>query len=270
MNNLNETASLDTLCGALSYAMDIDSPEKSASGNVDLKKYVDDVLKGEKVDKIFMYNPDAIAQWLYEKYPYLFEDAEPFAEFKLPLVSVMPSVTPVCFGTMYTGAQPSVHGIQKYEKPVIQIDTIFDVLIRAGKKPVIVSYGNSSLSKIYLERQMDYYCFETLDEVNAKAAELILRNEHDFYVIYNGNYDTKMHKNGPESIAALSEIRANCRTFAMFSNMIKEHWNKYNTLVGFAMDHGCHEIDDGSGSHGLDMEEDLKITHLYKLYPKNK
>ena len=42
-------------------------------------------------------------------------------------------VTPVCFGTMYTGAQPAVHGIQKYEKPVIQIDTIFDALIRAGK-----------------------------------------------------------------------------------------------------------------------------------------
>ena len=44
--------------------------------------------------------------------------------------TVMPSVTPVCFGTMYTGAQPEVHGIRRYEKPVIKIDTIFDVLIR--------------------------------------------------------------------------------------------------------------------------------------------
>ena len=38
------------------------------------------------------------------------------------------------------------------------------------------------------------------------------------------------------------------------------------TLVGFAMDHGCHEIDGDAGSHGLDMEEDLTIVHLYKAY----
>lgn len=66
--------------------------------------------------------------------------------------TVMPSVTPVCFGTMYTGAQPEVHGIQKYEKPVIKIDTFFDALIRAGKKPVIVATPKCSLSNIYLER----------------------------------------------------------------------------------------------------------------------
>jgi hypothetical protein len=32
------------------------------------------------------------------------------------------------------------------------------------------------------------------------------------------------------------------------------------------MDHGCHEIDGGCGSHGLDMPEDLNIVHLYKGY----
>ena len=49
--------------------------------------------------------------------------------------------------------------------------------------------------------------------------------------------------------------------------MIMTHWKHHNTLVGFAMDHGCHEIDGGCGSHGLDMEEDLNILHLYKIYP---
>lgn len=264
---LNEQ-SLDTLCGALAYGMGIPAPKEAAAKNETLAAYIDEALQGEKCDRIFMYNPDAIGQWLYEKYPALFEEAEPFAELKLPMQTVMPSVTPVCFGTMYTGAQPTVHGIQKYEKPVITIDTLFDALLRAGKKPVILAYGNSSLSKIYLEREMDYYCFETLDQVNAKAAELILKDEHDFYVVYNGNYDSRMHKNGPESVVALSEIRANCRTYALFAEMIKEHWTTHNTLVGFAMDHGCHEIDEGSGSHGLDMPEDLNITHFYKIYKK--
>ena len=260
--------SLDSLCGALSYAMGIEAPKEANKASEELCAYVDKSFDGKKADRIFMYNPDAIATWIYEKYPELFRQADSRAELKLPLCSVMPSVTPVCFGTMYTGAQPEIHGIQKYEKPVISIDTIFDALIRAGRKPVIVASKNSSLANIYLEKNMDYFPVDDCDGANAKAAELILRDEHDFYVVYNGNYDATMHKNGPESVAALSEIRANCRTFAMFSEMIKTHWKNHNTLVGFAMDHGCHEIDGDCGSHGLDMPEDLNITHLYKCYKR--
>lgn len=115
---------------------------------------------------------------------------------------------------------------------------------------------------------MDYFPCPTPEDVNAKAAELILKDEYDVYVVYNGNYDAKMHKTGPESIAALSEIRANCSAFATFSEMIKEHWKSHNTLVGFAMDHGCHKIDENAGSHGLDMPEDINIVHLYKGYKK--
>ncbi len=105
------------------------------------------------------------------------------------------------------------------------------------------------------------------EEINAKAAELILDDTYDFIVVYNGNYDTTMHKFGPESAEALAELRTNSETFATFSTLIANHWKNHNTLVGFAMDHGCHEIDGGSGSHGLDMDEDLNIVHLYKAYP---
>ena len=195
----NNKISLDTLCGALCYAMGIDAPKMSAPKNEELCAYTDKVLCGKKADRIFMYNPDAIGQWIYEKYPALFDDIERFSDIKLPLYSVMPSVTPVCFGTMYTGAQPEVHGIRAYEKPVITIDTIFDALIRAGKKCVIIAYGDASLSKIYLERDMDYFHYDNLDKVNAKAAELILKDEHDFYVVYNGNYDSTMHKTVPHN-----------------------------------------------------------------------
>ena len=259
---------LDTVCGALAYAMGIEPPACAAPGNAKLTAFVDEKLGGRKADRVFMYNPDAVAQWVYEKYPALFEAAEKRVELHLPLRSVMPSVTPVNFGTMYTGALPEVHGIQKYEKPVIRLDSIFDALLRAGRKPVILAYGTCSLANIFNERKMDYFFYPTLDEVNAKAAELILRDEHDFYVVYNGSYDTKMHKNGPESVVSLGEIVANCRTFATFSEMIRTHWKGHDTLVGFAMDHGCHEIDGGCGSHGLDMPEDLNIQHFYQCYPK--
>lgn len=270
MKQSGKRESLDTICATLCYAMGVAAPQHAAEPNAELCAYIDEKLGSQKADRVFMYNPDAIAQWVAEKYPELLMQVTKNTDIEIPLRSVMPSVTPVCYGTMYTGAQPEVHGIQAYAKPVIAIDTIFDALLRAGKKPVILAYGQCSLSKIYLERDMDYYIYPTLDEVNAKAAELILADKHDFYVVYNGNYDTAMHKFGPESVEALSELRANGRTFAMFDAIIKTHWCHHNTLLGFAMDHGCHEIEDGRGAHGLDMEEDLHIKHSYKIIPAAK
>ncbi len=260
--------SMDTVCGALAYAMGIEPPEHAAAKNETLAAFVDEKLGGQKVDRVFMFNPDAVAQWVYLKYPQLFGKAEPCVGLHLPLCSVMPSVTPVNFGTMYTGAQPEVHGIQKYEKKLITIDSIFDALLRAGKKPVILASKNCSLAKIFNERQMDYFIFKDYKAINAKAAELIEKDEYDFYVVYNGNFDSRMHKTGPESENALEQIEKNCAAFAEFNELIKTHWKGHNTLVGFAMDHGCHAKKDGGGTHGKDIPQDRNIQHFYQIYPK--
>ena len=262
--------SLDGICAALAYSMGIESPEYASPMNSKLANYIDRVFDGEKADRIIMYNPDAIAQWIYEKYIDFFNEVHRNVDLKIPLASVMPSVTPVCFGTMYTGAQPEIHGIQKYEKPVITIDTIFDALIRAGKKVALITYGKCSMSRIFLERDIDYFHFEEGDivEVNAKAFEIILGDEHDFVVIYNGNYDCIMHKFGPESMEALAELKINCHIFSCIAELVKNNWKHHNTLIGFAMDHGCHEIDGNCGSHGLDVLEDINIVHLYKGFRK--
>ena len=91
---------------------------------------------------------------------------------------------------------------------------------------------------------------------------------YDFIVIYNGNYDSVMHKCGPESPEALAELRLNSSIYSSICCHVEREWKDHNTLVGFAMDHGCHEIDGSCGSHGLDMEEDLNIVHRYKGYKK--
>ena len=268
MTDLYNEASLDTLCASLAAAMGIAPPAQAASSNPDLDAYVNAAFGGCRADRIFMYNPDAIAQWIYQKYPFLAREVEPYAPHPLPLATVMPSVTPVCFGTMYTGAQPSVHGIRRYEKPVITIDTLFDALLRSGKKAAIVADRGSSMAHIYNGRAMDYFYYDTLAEVNAKAAELIVQDTYDFIAVYNANYDDIMHKYGPESVEALSELRLNGHVFAMFAQLIQSCWSSHNTLLGFAMAHGCHQIDGGCGSHGLDMEEDINILHFYGAYPK--
>lgn len=255
--------SLDTICTSLCYAMGIDAPNAAAEKNALFRDYIDAKVEKDKFDRIFMYNPDAIAQWIFEKYPYLFTEVSSVCDLRLPLRSVMPSVTPVCFATMYTGTQPQVHGIIRYEKPVVRTASIFDVMIQNGMEAAIVAENNCSLSKIFLERDMDYFFYDTIEEVNAKAAELIVKDEYDFIAVYNGNYDTVMHKYGPESLEALTEARINTHAFATFVSLIRHNWKNHRTLYGFAMDHGCHEIDGNCGSHGLEMDEDLNIVHLY-------
>ncbi len=270
--------SLDTITGSLCYAMGIEPPKLAAQANATLTRYIDEKLQGRKADRVLMYNPDAIAQWVYEKYPYYVQEAVSNAELEIPLCSVFPPVTPVCFGTMYTGAQPAVHGIQEYAKPVIKIDSVFDALIRAGKKPLIIAYAACSMSKIYLERDMDYIHVDNVDQVNAAAAQAIIEDKHDFIAVYNGNYDARMHRLGPEAPEVLAELKCNARTFATLSDLVKTHWQHHDTLVGFAMDHGCHEIEHyinkkglpTAGSHGENIPEDMNIVHRYQIYPREK
>lgn len=264
---MSSRVSLDTVCAALAYAMGIEAPENAASPSEALCHYIDSALVGRRAARVFMYNPDAIAEWIYHKHAELFSCLVSEDMLELPLATVMPSVTPVCFGTMYTGAQPSVHGIRSYTKPVIAIDTLFDAMIRAGKRPAIISTSGDSMSKIYLDRDMDYFFYDTIDEVNAKAAELIAADGHDFIAVYNGNYDSAMHKTGTESEQAIEALRANVKAFCDFRTLIDDAWGAHDALIGFAMDHGCHDIDGGCGSHGLDMDEDIDIVHLYLARP---
>ena len=262
---LNQT-SLDTVCAALCYAMGIDPPQYAAEPNQLLVNYLDQSLGGEKADRIFMYNPDAIGQWVYQEYASLMKDATSNTELELPLCGVMPSVTPVSFGTLYTGAQPEVHGITEYAQPVITIDTFFDALLRAGKKVAIVAPTPTSMANIFKKRDLDYFIYDTIAACNEKAIELILKDEHDVIVLYNGNFDSAMHSYGPESYQALAELRANAQMFATISTLIEQTWTEHNTLVGFAMDHGCHTTSSGTGAHGTNSPEDLNIVHLYKTY----
>jgi predicted AlkP superfamily pyrophosphatase or phosphodiesterase len=177
---------------------------------------------------------------------------------------------------MYTGAEPSVHGIEQYEKKLITIDSLYDALARAGKKVALIAGKGWSMGTILLEREIDYYLLEIpFDEggaarIQAKAAELIVKDEYDVIIVYNGFYDSAMHRFGPESMEALAELRSNCYAFAEISELVENLYGDHNTLVAFAADHGCHEIDGGLGSHGLDMPEDRNVVHLYKGYPKKK
>ena len=265
MNRLYNSIPITTVARTIANLVGIDAPKDAGPSNEIVCNYAEKHFREKKLDRIFIYNPDAIALWLFQKYTTLFEKAILQSDIQIPMLSIMPSVTPVCFASMYTGAMPEVHGIQTYEKPVLKADTIFDAYIRNGLKPVIVSTVNDSMSHIILERKMDYFICDTSDECNVKAMELIEEDKHDLIVLYNGNYDTTMHRTGPQAQEAINELKKNIKTYDLLVNKISETWKTHRTMIGFCTDHGCHEIDGNLGSHGLDMAEDMNVIHFYKF-----
>lgn len=224
------------------------------------------------IDRVLIYNPDAVAQWLVRKHGDMFKPVFAHAPIELPMTTMMPSVTPVCFGTMYTGAPPEVHGIQAYAKPVIKIDTLFDSLLRAGKRPAIVATEGSSMSKIFLERKMDYFIFADARAALKRAGELIEQDRHDFVVVYNGDYDSTMHRAGTESKASLEALRFQVEGFDGLAKCVKNHWTRHNTLLTFSTDHGAHDVEGSMGmlgKHGTKMPQDINILHCLGVIPQN-
>ena len=113
---------------------------------------------------------------------------------------------------------------------------------------------------------MDYFIYETEEEVNKKAFEVIAEDKYDLVVIYNGNYDGTMHKFGPESEEAMTELKKNLEYYVELVKYVKEKWAHHNVVYGFLPDHGCHEVDGDCGAHGLDMTDDMNIIHLYGAF----
>ena len=224
---------------------------------------VSGLLPEGRADRVLMYNPDAVAWWIFEKYPPLFDDAFAPDPIVLRMESVMPSVTPVCFASMYSGLMPADHGIQSYVKPTLAARTIFDALIDAGKRPAICSTGTDSISLIFRGREMDYFIFDTPQEVNDKAEELIRAGEHDLIVAYNGNYDGSMHRCGPEGEESLAALKHNTAAYRRLCEAAADAWAGKRWAAAFAPDHGCHELPDGRGSHGEDRPEDMNVVHLW-------
>lgn len=235
----------------------------------------------EGYDRLFIHNPDAVGMWLWRKYPDAFFPVLKNTQLTIPFKTMMPSVTPVCFGTMYTGAEPAVHGIQKYEKPVIKIDTFFDAALRAGKKLALLATPSCSMANIFLERDFDLITCASEAEIVAKAKELIIKDEHDIIIVYTYLYDTLDHRCGPEAPESLDALYQQGIYFDTMVSCIRRNWKDHNTLIAFSPDHGVHKVlpeapeysSKGKlwmGGHGSDRPADLNILHYLGAVLKEK
>lgn len=265
MNGYN-SISMTSVAATVAAILDIGAPLQ-AEAKIG---WLSEMLKsraGGKADRTVMYNPDAIAMWLFQNYTADFAPVLKHTQIGVPLKTVFPSVTPVCFASMYTGTQPEIHGVKQYEKPVVTTDSLFDALIRAGKRAAIVAVQGSSMSKIYTGKALDYFFMPYDEEVAQKAVELIEKDEYDFISVYTQEYDDAMHLTGTESEASLEAMNNQINIFEKLADAIDKNYQKHNTLLCFCTDHGVHTKETGGGTHGEDIPEDLNIMHFFGIKP---
>jgi predicted AlkP superfamily pyrophosphatase or phosphodiesterase len=228
-------------------------------------------LGDKKVEKCFVYAPDALGEALFRDFSSEYTPVTRLAPINVLLRSVLPPKTPVCFASMLTGALPEAHGIRKYEKPVLSCDTIFDALVRAGKKAAIVAVKDCSISIIFKNRAIDYFIEEYDPQVNDRLLKIFKNEDYDFILAYNQEYDDSLHKTVPRSEESLKAMRNHIKSFGLLAQDFLEQYKQYVRLVLFSPDHGAHiDSSTGKGDHGLDISDDMEVRSFWGIYDRNR
>ena len=240
----------------------------------------------ERVKRALLYLPDAIGKHLQADHAPEFAAFSEHAPVAVETRSMLPSFTPVCFASMFTGLAPEGHGIQAYEKPVLACDTLFDALVWAGKRVALVALKDSSMDTIFGGRGAVYTAgpphhkgaeelgagmVQYLEQYDAQALwrglKLIDSDEFDVVVVYQMQYDDLLHVTGPHSPESLLAFRLHLASFTRLARAARARWKGRSHALAVLPDHGAHWSEAKQmGVHGTDMPVDMELVHYWGVY----
>lgn len=240
-------------------------PPKGASAKP--AKEILEAAKGKQIEKILLFAPDAIGEWLFQAHKEEFVEVIEEAPIQVQVRSMTPSYTPVCYGSMFTGMKPEEHGITKYMKPVLKVETLFDAASKAGKKVALVAVKDCSIDLIFRERKIDYYTEKYDPEVIERVLLLLEKADYDLIVAYNQEYDDLMHGSTPTDPEAIEAFRRHLNAFKTLADAFNKRYHDVDRAIAFLPDHGTHvDPESGKGSHGTDSPEDMEVRHFWGVY----
>ena len=201
--------------------------------------------------RVAVFAPDALG-----RYPFgLWRQEMPFLSglhdrVSLTLRSIMPSITPVNFAAMVTGAELSVHGIQRFTDD-FRCETLFDLVRAHGGVSAGVGQKGYTGSEL-LGRNADLW---GNDEVMEIALGYAHRQQPQFLIVQLGSTDDVFHKHGPSSPEVVPVLREMDGRLQRMVGELRELG--YAVLV--TADHGQHDSEGGGGTHGSAPDEDTLV-----------
>ena len=249
-----------TVCKLMGF-----NPPKGASAKP-IKEIIK-ASKGKTIKKALLYAPDAIGEWLFQAHKPELKDVIAEAPLQVSVRSMVPSYTPVCYGSMFTGMEPAEHGITKYMKPVLQVETLFDAAYNAGLKVALIAVKDCSIDLIFRERKIDYYTEKYDPEVNQRVLDILENKDYDLIVAYNQEYDDLMHDSTPTDPAAIDAFRRHLKAFKVLTDAFNKRYSGVDRVIAFLPDHGTHvDPESGKGSHGTESPEDMEVRHFWGVH----
>ena len=218
---------------------------------------------GGTADRAVLYHADAVGLYIWQQYTSLFAPVYKHTSMAIPFLSTVESVTPVAHASMYTGLDPEGHGIKTYVRPQLTCDTLYDQLIKAGKKVAIVAMEDSTFLHIFTGREMDYFSAKNAAEIKEISLELLAKDSYDLISIHTFEYDNAAHHYGPESKEALNAVSIEAEVFDILASELNKFAGKHRILLSYSPDHGQHLTEGGNGAHGSTMLEDMNILHFF-------
>jgi predicted AlkP superfamily pyrophosphatase or phosphodiesterase len=252
------------LAPSICRILEIDIPKNAETA--DLREMVEDL---EGVKRLTVIVEDAFGVSTWEKawdYSPFFNTLSAFHYTHIR--SVMPSITPVNFATMLTGASPEAHQIKdRTEK--LELETIFDTLRADGKFSGTAARRLSSLG-ILISPHADNpgIALSNTDQEVREIACNQLNKHYDLVWVQLLDIDNASHKNGPYSLEAMKAVkRADNNLRLIVETAYKEGYG----VISLA-DHGQHSITKDErarkpvgieGTHGTDSYEDTTVPLVW-------
>ena len=219
-----------------------------------------DELRG--VEGLAVLAPDALGIVAWS----LWKDEMPFLKSlheknSILLRSIMPSVTPVNFACMLTGAELEVHGMRTREMD-FQCETVYDAVRAAGGASAGLGHKGYS-GELLLARYADYPGVAERGEsmlVTDQIVEVFDRHRPTFMIAQYGATDTACHAHGPSSPEVAPVFRECDQALEKAVNYLLAR----NIGVVVLADHGQHDLPDAPegakrGKHGTDSDEDCLV-----------
>lgn len=256
---------LKQFAATIADCMDLPLPDTYAP-SIDWAAKILKERMGGAADRVVLYHADAVGMYIWQKYNNRFVPVYKHTSMSLPFVSTVESVTPVAHASMYTGLDPAEHGIQTYIRPQLTCDTLYDQLLKAGKRVAILAMEDSTFLHIFTGRKLDYFEAKNAVEICEKALELIESDQYDVISIHTFEYDNAAHAFGPESKQALNAISLEAEGFAKIAEALKNFADKHRILLSYSPDHGQHLVEGGTGAHGSKLIEDMNILHFFGTF----
>jgi predicted AlkP superfamily pyrophosphatase or phosphodiesterase len=255
-----QTYPMQSVAPTVAAVLSIPSPASAEAGYIE-KTVVD--LKGVKGVAVLAI--DALGYEIFNH----FKDCMPclksiFENNSATIRSIMPSITPVNFSCMVTGASQEVHKVKSLFSN-IECETLFQVLRKNGMKSAGLGrkgYTGHELMGRYADYSTEGKA-ESDEEVEKIFNDYLKTEKPEFIIVQYGATDDQFHKYGPYSDKARDAvIKADLWLSRCIDNLKSEGYG-----IMILADHGQHNNDDKDshllGVHGGSTDEDCIVPFTW-------